>query len=231
MTASLCACSGGGSGKDDGITGKYNCIAQENADGELAPPDFDSYLDLKKGGKGVYNIGWDIDLKWSYDGEIFTASYTVFNADSEITGTLKYNVLDVIDGNAHMRFLKEGAECPDWASPTGASDGDYDYHMDVDRYAGDYFLNSMTVKGEQFDSAALEESGVADKTYLHINSDKTGTYAYNGESEREFTIDEWEGKFNFTDGTSLNYFEEDTGVISVRDFDKDIILYFHRYGE
>ncbi len=114
MLLSLTAC---GKTKGTDVTGKYNCIAVAS-DGKnfTAPESENVYVELKKGGKGELFEELSFELTWELDGEEFSGSYKVFGMDAPITGTLKDSVLEIHDGDNVIRYLKEGAKLPDWAS-------------------------------------------------------------------------------------------------------------------
>lgn len=61
MTLALTAC--GDKGPD--VTGKYICVGESYFDGELQEPYEESWLELKKGGKGIYFTGYEFDRSGS----------------------------------------------------------------------------------------------------------------------------------------------------------------------
>ena len=101
---------------DENVTGKYICIAiAEDGVSFIAPEGEEQYVKLEKGGKGEIYTDLAFEMTWELDGMNFTGSYKIFGIDAPITGTLKDNVLEIHDDNIVMRYLKEGAEMPDWA--------------------------------------------------------------------------------------------------------------------
>ena len=101
---------------DEDVTGKYICIAiAEDGVSFIAHEGEEQYVKLEKGGKGEIYTDLAFEMTWELDGMNFTGSYKIFGIDAPITGTLKDNVLEIHDDNIVMRYLKEGAEMPDWA--------------------------------------------------------------------------------------------------------------------
>ena len=107
MLLSLTAC--GDKGPD--VTGKYICVG-ESYGGEYSEPYSESWIELKKGGKGTYFSGFEFNLKWKLDGENFTGTVTFLGMEETMEGTLKDGVMEVSYGDMKLRFLKEGAEAP-----------------------------------------------------------------------------------------------------------------------
>lgn len=106
MLVSLTAC--GNKGAD--VTGKYICIG-ESYGGDYSEPYSDSWVELNKGGKGVYHAGFDFKLKWKLSGEDFNATVQFLGMEETMAGTLKNGMLEVKYGEGLMlRFLKEGME-------------------------------------------------------------------------------------------------------------------------
>ena len=216
MLIPLAAC---GNNAADSVYGKYICIGEDRDDGVFLEPDFDSYVELKKGGKGSMNVGFDIDLTYELDGENFTGTYTLMGIDYNITGTLKDNVLEVIDGTRKSRYLKEGATAP--------GSGDY---LSANTLAGNYYINTMILNGQALDHNAVTAAGMADNTYIKINSDDTGVYSFNGEAERSFTLDTMSGVLTFDGGATLTFVDEGEGVVSVLYPDQNMTVYFRKEG-
>ena len=162
MLLSLAAC-----GKDEtaDVTGKYNCIAiAEDGVNFTAPENNDQYVGLKKGGKGEIYTDLAFELTRKLDGENFSGSYQIFGIDAPITGTLKDGVLEIHDDEMVMRYLKEGAEAPDWAKDVAAA-------PEKGRLAGMYTLYAMEVAGERYDYATLVEMDMMDGSYMRIDYD------------------------------------------------------------
>ena len=116
MTLALTAC--GDKGPD--VTGKYICVGESYFDGELQEPYEESWLELKKGGKGIYFTGYEFDMKWKLDGESFNGTVSFLGIEEPMEGTLKDGVIDVKYGDMNIRFVKEGAQAPE---DTGAAAG------------------------------------------------------------------------------------------------------------
>lgn len=124
LLAVVCLLSLAACGKDEGadVTGKYLCIAiAEDGVNFTAPENNDQYVELKKGGKGEIYTDLAFELTWKLDGETFSGSYQIFGIDAPVTGTLKDGVLEIHDDDMVMRYLKEGAEAPDWAKDVAAA--------------------------------------------------------------------------------------------------------------
>lgn len=204
MLLPLAACGNNAANAADSVYGKYICIGEDRDDGVFLDPDFDSYVELKKGGKSSMNVGFDLELTYELDGENFTGTYTLMGIDYNITGTLKDNVLEVIDGTRKSRYLKEGATAP------GSS-----YDFSANTLAGDYYISTMILNGQALDHNALIAAGMADNTYIKINSDDTGVYSFNGEAERTFTLDTMSGVLTFYGGATLTFVDEGEGTVSV----------------
>ena len=121
MLLGLTAC--GDKGED--VTGKYLCTGESYFDGELQAPAEESWLELKKGGKGTYYSGFEFDLKWKLDGENFSGTVSFLGMENAMEGTLKNGVIDVKYGDMNIRFVKEGQSAPsaDGAGGNAASDG------------------------------------------------------------------------------------------------------------
>lgn len=210
MLLGLTAC-----GKDNGmdITGKYLCIAiAEDGVNFIAPENDQQYVELKKNGKGEIYTDLAFEMTWEMDGENFAGSYEIFGIDAPITGTLKDNVLEIHDDDVVMRYLKEGAEMPDWAKDVPAA-------PEKGRLAGMYTLYAMEVAGERYDYAALAEMDMMDDSYLRIDYDAdtgyTGELYFDGEEPDTFTLEDELGMLNFPSGEQMGVFEEAPGVIGI----------------
>ena len=119
MTLSLAAC--GDKGPD--VTGKYICVGESYYDAPLEEPYQESWLELKKGGKGIYYSGFDFNIKWKLDGEAFSATVSFLGMEDTMEGTLKDGVIDVKYGDMTIRFVKEGVEVPAGSELAGGSSG------------------------------------------------------------------------------------------------------------
>ena len=210
LLGSIAAC---GKGETADVTGKYLCIAiaEDGAD-FTAPEDDGQYVELKKGGKGEIYTDLAFDLTWKLDGETFSGSYKIFGIDAPVTGTLKDGVLEIHDDDVVMRYLKDGAEAPDWAKNVAAA-------PEKGRLAGLYTLYAMEVAGVRYDYAALVEMDVMDGSYLRIDYDPatgyTGELNFEGETPDTFTLEEELGMLNFPSGEQMGFFEDAPGVIGV----------------
>lgn len=229
MLLPLAACGNNAANAADSVYGKYICIGEDRDDGVFLDPDFDSYVELKKGGKGSMNVGFDLELTYELDGENFTGTYTLMGIDYNITGTLKDNVLEVIDGTRKSRYLKEGATAPDWAK-NGASAPSSSDDFSANTLAGNYYISTMILNGQALDHNAVIAAGMADNTYIKINSDDTGVYSFNGEAERTFTLDTMSGVLTFDGGATLTFVDEGEGTVSVLYPDQNMTVYFQKEG-
>ena len=214
MLLSLAAC---GRTKGTDVTGKYNCIAVSD-DGKTftAPESKNAYVELKKGGKGELFEELSFELTWKLEGEKFSGSYKVFGMDAPITGTLKDSVLEIHDGDNVIRYLKEGAELPDWASAIEGASAEAAHEESL---AGFYTLYAMEMGGVYYDYATLVEMDMMDSSYLRIDYDEasgyTGEVAFEGEDPDPFTMDEALGILFFASGDEMEFCEEEPGVVSI----------------
>lgn len=119
MLLSLAAC--GDKGPD--VTGKYICVGESYYDAPLEEPYQESWLELKKGGKGIYYSGFEFNIKWKLDGETFSATVSFLGMEDTMEGTLKDGVIDVKYGDMTIRFVKEGVEVPAGSELAGGSSG------------------------------------------------------------------------------------------------------------
>lgn len=119
MLLSLAAC--GDKGPD--VTGKYICVGESYYDAPLEEPYQESWLELKKGGKGIYYSGFEFKIKWKLDGEAFSATVSFLGMEDTMEGTLKDGVIDVKYGDMTIRFVKEGVEVPAGSELAGGSSG------------------------------------------------------------------------------------------------------------
>ena len=119
MLLSLAAC--GDKGPD--VTGKYICVGESYYDAPLEEPYQESWLELKKGGKGIYYSSFEFNIKWKLDGEAFSATVSFLGMEDTMEGTLKDGVIDVKYGDMTIRFVKEGVEVPAGSELAGGSSG------------------------------------------------------------------------------------------------------------
>ena len=119
MMLSLAAC--GDKGPD--VTGKYICVG-ESYGGEYSEPYEESWIELKKGGKGTYYSGFEFTLKkWKLDGENFTGTVSFLGMEQTMEGTIKDGVMEVTYGEMRLRFVKEGMEAPVGGAPSTGNGG------------------------------------------------------------------------------------------------------------
>ena len=221
MLLSLAACV-----KDEtaDVTGKYNCIAiAEDGVNFTAPENNDQYVELKKGGKGEIYTDLAFELTRKLDGENFSGSYQIFGIDAPITGTLKDGVLEIHDDEMVMRYLKEGAEAPDWAKDVAAA-------PEKGCRDGMYTLYAMEVAGERYDYATLVEMDMMDGSYMRIDYDPaagyTGELQFEGEEPDTFTLEDELGMLNFPSGEQMGFFEDEPGVVGITQEDLGGTIFF-----
>lgn len=208
MLLGLTAC--GKVGTD--VTGKYTCIAI-SLDGTsfTAPLSDESYVELKKGGKGTISDTLSFEMTWKLDGESFSGSYKIFGINVPITGTLKDGILEIHDENTVTRYLKAGAEIPDWAKNLESA------QSDEGRLAGHYTMYAIDLSGTHYDYAALLEIDMIDNSYIDIEYDKltgyTGEICFDGEEPNSFTYDEVSELLTTDVGELLNFYESESGVM------------------
>ena len=106
MLIALCACS-----KDKGpdVTGKYICYEESYDNGaSFNEPYGESYIELKKGGKGVYNVGLELNFKYTMDGDNFKGTVSFLGMEETMEGTIKDGIMDIRYGETIMHLAKEG---------------------------------------------------------------------------------------------------------------------------
>ncbi|MCI5579034.1 MAG: hypothetical protein MR364_05970 [Oscillospiraceae bacterium] len=168
MAFCLTAC-----GKETGVdvTGKYTCIGEHYGDTGYQTPMQNVIIELKKGGKGTYSGGFDYEMTWKLDGEKFSGKVTFLGLENAMEGTLKDGVLEVVYGDAHMLFLKEGAKAPD--IPIGG-DSDTDSELDTDS-SDDVSSENATESSAQSNVTSTADSNVSsvetDSTAIATSSD------------------------------------------------------------
>ncbi|MGN0798804.1 MAG: hypothetical protein ACI4NU_00045 [Christensenellales bacterium] len=113
LMVSFAAC--GEKGPD--VTGKYICVGESYGGEAYEEPYQESWIELKKGGKGTYYSGFEFDLKWKADGENFTGTVTFLGMEEAMEGTIKDGVMEVKYGDMNIRFVKEGMEAPVGGEP------------------------------------------------------------------------------------------------------------------
>lgn len=168
-------------------------------------------MELKKGGKGTISDTLSFEMTWKLDGESFSGSYKIFGIDVPITGTLKDGILEIHDENTVTRYLKAGAEIPDWAKNLESA------QSDEGRLAGHYTMYAIDLSGTHYDYAALLEIDMIDNSYIDIEYDKltgyTGEICFDGEEPNSFTYDEVSELLTTDVGELLNFYESESGVM------------------
>ena len=106
LTLSLAAC--GEKGPD--VTGKYICVGEAYGEDEYDEPYEESWVELRRGGKGTYYSGFEFDLKWKMDGENFNGTVEFLGLKEAMEGTIVDGVMEVTYGDLRMRLVKEDAE-------------------------------------------------------------------------------------------------------------------------
>lgn len=120
MLLFLAAC--GEKGPD--VTGKYICVGESYSGESYSEPYSESWVELKKGGKGTYYSGTEFDLEWKLKGESIQGSVTFMGMENIFEGTLKDGVIDIQYQDLHQIFVKdgtEGAPSGEEAAPTGSA--------------------------------------------------------------------------------------------------------------
>lgn len=107
MIFALSACK-----KGEDVSGKYICIGENYGGDEYYEPSEESWVELKKNGKGTYYYGFDFKLKWKLEDGKFLGTVSFLGLEETMEGTLENGLLEVTYGDMNMRFLKEGAELP-----------------------------------------------------------------------------------------------------------------------
>lgn len=220
MLLFLAAC--GEKGPD--VTGKYLCVGESYFDEALQEPSEESWLELKKGGKGTYYSGFEFDLKWKLDGESFTGTVSFLGMEEPMEGTLKDGVIDVKYGDMNIRFVKEGAQAPADGGAAGGDTAGGDT-AEKDGLAGYYTIYEAVIAGETMTYDDLEMAGMADGTYLNMFEDGFGELAFTDEIADSFTYDESTGLFTFNPGETLS-FTVDGDYITVELPDQNMTLTF-----
>lgn len=171
LAVALCAC--GGKEKQD-VIGKYVCIGSTgygdsyDSDGE--------WIELKKGGKGTFCMGFEFDIKWKLDGENFESSVTFLGIDESLNGTLKDGVLTVQYGDFSYTFLKEGAQMPIGTDEpvAGTSEPSQDA-LDLDALRGDSMLDYLSALGSGFAPMVADGGFVSPTKSIELGSVWYGT--------------------------------------------------------
>ncbi len=223
MLLSLTAC--GDKGPD--VTGKYICVGESYFGEALSEPYEESWLELKKGGKGTYYSGFEFELKWKLDGETFTGTVSFLGMDEAMEGTLKDGVIDVKYGDMNIRFVKEGMEAP---ADSGASIPDTNSpatETETERagLVGYYTLYKAVIQGTTMTYSDLVAADLAEGSYLNMFDDGFGELAFADEIADSFSYDESTGLLTFNPGETLA-FTVDGDHISVEFPDQDMVLTF-----
>lgn len=151
LMATLCACK---SDKQD-VTGKYNVVSATMGGEDLGTDG--EWVELKKGGKGTFYMGFEFDLKWKLDGEKFTGTLTFMAMEETFEGTLKDGVLTFVYGDTTYVMAKDGAklpEQPDAGEPqptdTGMTTAPAQQALDLDALRGGSMLDYLYTLGGGF---------------------------------------------------------------------------------
>ena len=168
LMATLCACK---SDKQD-VTGKYNVVSA-TMDGEDLGTDGE-WIELKKGGKGTFYMGFEFDLKWKLDGEKFTGTISFLGMEETLEGTLKDGVLTVNYGEVTYVMAKDGAKVPEQpaAQPsdpsdpteTGVNAAPVKQALDLDALRGGSMLDYLSTLGGDVQFAGAVSSGFVSPT-------------------------------------------------------------------
>lgn len=203
MLLSLAAC--GEKGPD--VTGKYICVG-ESYGGEYVEPYAESWIELKKGGKGTYYSGFEFTLKkWKLDGENFTGTVTFLGMEEAMEGTIKDGVMEVTYGDMKLRFVKEGVEAPTGGTPSAGNAGTGDNTQNAAGVTG--VNDNVTVAGSLVDAfSGAVPGGSAVTAVIENPSTWYGWLALTdfwGIDQEEDYYDAW--AYINTDSTGKPYFE------------------------
>lgn len=168
LMATLCACK---SDKQD-VTGKYNVVSA-TMDGEDLGTDGE-WIELKKGGKGTFYMGFEFTLKWALEGEKFTGTISFLGMEETLEGTLKDGVLTVNYGEVTYVMAKDGAKVPEQpaAQPsdpsdptaTGVNAAPVKQALDLDALRGGSMLDYLSTLGGDVQFAGAVSSGFVSPT-------------------------------------------------------------------
>lgn len=165
LMAALCACK---SDKQD-VTGKYNVVSA-TMDGEDLGTDGE-WIELKKGGKGTFYMGFEFTLKWALDGEKFTGTISFLGMEETLEGTLKDGVLTVNYGEVTYVMAKDGAKVPEQPTAsepqptdTGMTSAPTKQALDLDALRGGSMLDYLYTLGGASQPTGAVDSGFASPT-------------------------------------------------------------------
>ena len=151
LMATLCACK---SDKQD-VTGKYNVVSATMGGEDLGTDG--EWVELKKGGKGTFYMGFEFDLKWKLDGEKFTGTLTFMAMEETFEGTLKDGVLTFVYGDTTYVMAKDGAKLPEQPAAgepqptdTGMTTAPAQQALDLDALRGGSMLDYLYTLGGGF---------------------------------------------------------------------------------
>ena len=184
MLIALCACS-----KDKGpdVTGKYICYEESYDNGaSFNEPYGESYIELKKGGKGVYNVGLELSFKYTMDGDNFKGTVSFLGMEETMEGTIKDGIMDIRYGETIMHLAKEGV------TPV-KSTGNGGVSTSASGLNGNYTIYSMTISGQSLTYSDLVEGDMAEGSYVLFYGDGTGMLAFSGDEPESITYDEATG--------------------------------------
>lgn len=229
MFLALTAC--GDKGPD--VTGKYICVGESYFGEALQEPYEESWLELKKGGKGTYYSGFEFDMKWELDGENFSGTVTFLGMDQLMEGTLKDGVLDVKYGDMNIRFVKEGVQAPAGsdtpAEATESTPSSEQEKPERTSLAGYYPIYEAVIEGESMSYEDMEAIGMTENTYLKLYDDGFGELSLGDDLFDSFEYDVDNGLLIFNPSETLP-FEVDGDYITVEFEEQDMILTF-KYTE
>ena len=165
LMAALCACK---SDKQD-VTGKYNVVSA-TMDGEDLGTDGE-WIELKKGGKGTFYMGFEFTLKWELDGEKFTGQISFLGMEETLEGTLKDGVLTFDYGDTTYVMAKDGAKLPEQPAAgepqptdTGMTTAPAQQALDLDALRGGSMLDYLSTLGGGSQPTGAVDSGFVSPT-------------------------------------------------------------------
>lgn len=203
------------------VTGKYTAVSAtcggEDGTERLAG----EYIELKKDGKGTYYSGYEFDLAWKLDGEVFTGTVSFMGLEDSCNGTLKDGVLSVAYGDWTYVMVKEGVDAPAGAAADAGS-----------KLSGSYLPSGILINEQRLSYDDMVSIDMVDGTYLLLNADGTGELGLAGETPDSMAFDESTGIITFDTGETLPFtVDGDTITVDYSGMTKQgMILYFTREG-
>lgn len=214
MLIALCACS-----KDKGpdVTGKYICYEESYDNGaSFNEPYGESYIELKKGGKGVYNVGLELSFKYTMDGDNFKGTVSFLGMEETMEGTIKDGIMDIRYGETIMHLAKEGV------TPV-KSTGNGGVSTSASGLNGNYTIYSMTISGQSLTYSDLVEGDMAEGSYVLFYGDGTGMLAFSGDEPESITYDEATGVITDAIGDTFP-FSVDGELVTVEFANQDMTI-------